>query len=357
MLNTRLFSHTATEDRSFDSRELEMPVAERIKTLEKELVAGGSKISYDEMMSGHTTFMIGGPADAMIEAYSPQAVQNIFSVARKFGIPVFMLGGGSNLLVNDRGINGIVIKNRYRNIAIIDRNFYDASSSDYSGAIAPCSSDPDSVLVSAGSGSKMADLVDFASEHGLTGAECFAGIPGTLGGAIFGNAGAYGKSISDILISAHILDGENRIAGVDSSHFGFSYRKSTLKKTGGIILSAVFRLKKGDRRQITDQVEKIIAERHGKHPPETIGSAGSYFKNVDPFDPKHRRVAAGFFLEQAGVKGMRVGNAEVYSRHANFIINPGGAKAEEVLKLACEMKSKVLEKFGLLLQEEVQYLA
>ncbi|HNY12727.1 MAG TPA: UDP-N-acetylenolpyruvoylglucosamine reductase, partial [Candidatus Wallbacteria bacterium] len=119
---------------------------------------------------------------------------------------------------------------------------------------------------------------------------------------------------------------------------------------------AIIKFTQDDKLAVRERVEKIIAERHGKHPPESIGSAGSYFKNVSPINPAHRRIAAGYFLEQAGVKGLKCGNAEVYLKHANFIVNPGGARAEEVLGLARMMKVAVLEKFGLLLEEEVQYL-
>lgn len=356
MINAKLISHREpAEVKNFDSRELEAPIIERIKALEPELTAGGSAIFYGTPMSSHTTFMIGGAADALIEANSPQTIQNVYKTARKYAIPVFMLGGGSNLLVNDGGIRGIVLKNSYKGLAVIDRNFHDVASLIYSGAAEEIQ-DPETVLVSAGTGTKLSEFVEFACSHGLSGAESFAGIPGTLGGAIFGNAGAYGKGVGDILVSAHVLDPESRIVGVDASHFGFSYRQSALKTSGEIVLAAVFRLKRGNGQAIREQVDKIIAERHKKHPPETIGSAGSYFKNIEPHESGHRRSAAGFFLEQAGVKGMRVGNAEVYSGHANFIINPGGAKADEVLALATKMKSMVLEKFGLLLEEEVRYV-
>jgi len=140
-------------------------------------------------------------------------------------------------------------------------------------------------------------------------------------------------------------------------YFDFSYRKSKLKTTSDVVVSAIIKFTAGDRLTVRDRVEKIIEERHGKHPPESMGSAGSYFKNVSPMDPSHRRIAAGYFLEQAGVKGLKCGNAEVYLKHANFIVNPGGASAKEVLDLAKMMKVAVLEKFGLLLEEEVQYLA
>ena len=325
-----------------------------IKRIEGLLTKDGSKIFYDKKMADYTTFKIGGSADAFLEVYTSGAMIEAIKEARNHQIPYFMLGGGSNLLVGDGGVPGIVIKNRIKKIEIIEKNSEHAGALERAGTVMTPGRD---VFVSFGSGIKLAEIVEFACENGLAGAEFLAGIPGTLGGAIFGNAGAYGKSVGDILLLAQILTPGGTLFMADGSYFDFSYRKSRLKATSDVVVSAIIKFTEGDKLTVRDRVEKIISERHGKHPPETMGSAGSYFKNVSPMDPAHRRIAAGYFLEQAGVKGLKCGNAEVYLKHANFIVNPGGASAKEVLDLARMMKVAVLEKFGLLLEEEVQYLA
>lgn len=323
----------------------------QIKNSEGLLLTEDSSIVYGADMREFTTFRIGGPADAMIEARTPEALVRVISGARAAKIPFFILGGGSNLLIDDAGIAGIVIKNRYKNITVIDsQNF---------GYLVPAMK-PDeaanTVFLLAGSGTKLSEIVDFACDNGLTGCEFLAGIPGTLGGAVYGNAGAYGKGIGDLLVMAKLIDGASAVACVERDYFKFDYRTSSLKKTGEFLLSAVIRLARGDAKKVRADVDKIITERHLKHPPESIGCAGSFFKNVAPVTPNARRIAAGYFLELAGAKEMKRGNAEVYSKHANFIINPGGATAAEVRALAASLKSKVLEKFGLLLEEEVMYV-
>lgn len=327
---------------------------ESIKRIAPVLAKDGSILSFDSRMADYTTFKIGGEADAFLEVFSGSALVSAVTEMRRNKIPYFMLGGGSNLLVNDSGIPGVVIKNRLKKITIIDKNSPETEKLE---KLAPAAASKNRVAVSFESGAKLSEIVEFACENGLSGVEFMAGIPGTLGGAIFGNAGAYGKSVADVMLLADILTPDGKVATVTGDYFEFAYRKSRLKLTSDIVISAVLAFTEGDSAKVRAEVDRIIAERHTKHPPETIGSAGSYFKNVNPVDPAHRRIAAGYFLEQAGVKGLKYGNAEVYLKHANFIINPGGASSEEVLGLATMMKSKVLEKFGLLLEEEVQYVA
>jgi UDP-N-acetylmuramate dehydrogenase len=325
--------------------------SESIKNNESLILHDDSKIIYGADMREHTTFMIGGRADAYIEADSPEGLVRAISGARASGIPYFILGGGSNLLIDDKGIAGIVIKNRYKNITVLDRQNFDY--------LIPSISREElekSVFLLIGSGTKLSELVNFACDNALTGCEFLSGIPGTFGGAVYGNAGAYGKGVGDLLVMAKLINAESSICCVESDYFNFNYRASRLKTTKEILLSAVIRLRRGDEKTIKTEVDKIITERHLKHPPEYIGCAGSYFKNITPVTSNARRIAAGYFLELAGAKEMKYGRAEVYSKHANFIINPGGASCAEVLKLAAALKSKVLEKFGLMLEEEVLYV-
>jgi len=325
--------------------------AKIIKENERLLLAADSNIAYNLKMADHTTFKIGGPMDAFIEAHSPEGLLKALSGARKLNVPCFLLGGGSNLLVSDNGIPGIVIKNKYKNISLLDQQGVSYMLPELSP-----SDNADSAFLFIGSGTKLADLVTYSCENGLTGCEFLAGIPGTIGGAVYGNAGAYGKGIGDITVFAKLINSSNSIFTVDRNYFNFSYRTSKLKATGETLVSVVVKLSKGDRAKVTAEVNKIIAERHQKHPPETIGCAGSFFKNVSPLNPKSRKIAAGYFLEIAGAKEMKCGGAEVYSKHANFIINPGNAKASEVRQLATALKSKVLERFGILLEEEVLFI-
>lgn len=306
-------------------------------------------ILYNVPMSLHTTFKIGGPANALITVKTSDELINTIKNVRTLKIPYFILGGGSNILVSDFGIKGIVIKNETTYIKQIEYNLFkylDLKSIDLNN----------DVFLLIGSGTKISEIVKYACDNSLTGCEFLAGIPGTLGGAIYGNAGAYGKAISDILILTNILDQNNNIISAKNDYFQFKYRHSILKQTNEIVISAVLKLKKGDTNKIKDEVNKIINERKLKHPPENIGSAGSYFKNIEPTIPNTKRLAAGYFLELVGAKNMYFQNAKVYEKHANFIINPGGATAFDVLNLALKLKEKVLKKFGILLSEEVIYI-
>ncbi len=325
--------------------------SESIKNNEPLILHDDSKITYGAQMRDHTTFMIGGRADAYLEANSPEGLVRAIAGARASGIPYFVLGGGSNLLIDDKGIAGIVIKNRYKNITILDSQDFD-----YLMPSILREEFEKSVFLLVGSGTKLSELVDFACDNALTGCEFLSGIPGTFGGAVYGNAGAYGKGVGDLLVMAKLIDKQSAICCVERDYFNFSYRASRLKTTKELLLSAVIRLKRGEKKAVKTEADKIITERCLKHPPEYIGCAGSYFKNVAPVTPNARRIAAGYFLELAGAKEMKYGCAKVYSKHANFIINPGGASCAEVLKLASALKSKVLEKFGVLLEEEVLYV-
>ncbi len=323
----------------------------KIKNNDSAFLCEDSSISYGVNMKGHTTFMIGGPADAFIEANSPEGLLKAVKGARALGIPYFILGGGSNLLINDKGISGIVIKNRYKNITILD-----AQNSGYLlSSDGPVEGD-DSVFLLIGSGTKLSEIVNFACDNALSGCEFLAGIPGTFGGAVYGNAGAYGKSVGDLLVMAKLIDSSSAINCVERDYFNFGYRTSRLKSTEELLLSAVIKLCRGDEKKIKTEVDSIITNRHLKHPPEYLGCAGSFFKNIAPVTPNARRIAAGYFLELAGAKEVKYGCAEVYSKHANFIINPGGATCADVRELSRVLKSKVLEKFGLLLEEEVIYI-
>lgn len=281
-----------------------------------------------------TTFRIGGPAELFVEAGDRDALVHAVGAARAHGVPCFVLAGGSNVLIDDRGLSGLVVHNLTAGVR----------------------REGDRLTVD--SGLPLGRLLDAAAREALSGLEFAAGIPGSVGGAVYGNAGAYGKSMEDVLVRATLLTRDGRIVEVGPEALGFAYRTSALKASGDIVLDATFALVPGDRERIRQAMDEIVRIREAKHPdPARFGSAGSYFKNLPPATPGGRRTPAGLLLEQAGAKGMRVGRAMVSEAHANFIVNAGGATAADVLELARRLKVLVLARFGVGLEEEVLYIA
>lgn len=281
------------------------------------------------------TFKLGGPAEYFYEAASTDALLAAIALARREGIPWFLLGGGSNLVVADEGLDGLVVHNLTADLKRVDH---------------------ESRQVSLSSGLELEFLVELAHQLGMSGVESFAGIPGSIGGAIYGNAGAYGRSIADVLIDAQVLFPDGSVQTVPNSFFQFDYRTSRLKQEPYIVLSARFQLEPGNCEEIKAKMTEILEQRHSKHPPYEIGCAGSFFKNLPPLPGEERRRAAGSVLEQAGAKLMSYGGAKVFEKHANFIINEGKATARDVKQLADMLKQKVLKDFGIELSEEVLYV-
>lgn len=281
------------------------------------------------------TFKLGGPAEYFYEATSSEALIAAIALAEREGMPWFLLGGGSNLVIADDGIEGLVVHNLITDLKSVDHQTRQLSLS---------------------SGLDLEFMVELALQLGMSGAECFAGIPGSIGGAIYGNAGAYGRSIADILIDAQLLFPDGSVQTVPNSFFQFDYRSSMLKKEPHIVLNARFQLESGNSEEIKAKIADIIEQRHSKHPSHEVGSAGSFFKNLPPLPGEERRRAAGGVLEQAGAKTMHCGGAKVFEKHANFIINEGYATAQDVKNLADMLKKKVLKDFGIELSEEVLYV-
>jgi len=246
-------------------------------------------------------------------------------------VPSYVIGGGYNLLFDDEGFRGLIIKNSVRGLALVDQG----------GS------------VEAASGTNLGELVEFAADSGLEGFEFLAGIPGTVGGAVFGNAGAFGQAIGDRLEGGALLkpDGEEFRAAAD--YFRFAYRHSRLKIDRAFLLEAKFRMSPGDREKIRVKISENLAVRAKKHPPELTACAGSYFKN--PARNGGGR-SAGFLLEQVGARGLVVGGAAVYPGHCNFLVNSGNASARDILALAAELKKRVEQNFGIRLEEEVIFL-
>lgn len=278
----------------------------------------------NKVLAPFCTYQIGGPADWFLEATNPQDLLEGIGEAKKKGLPFFVFGGGSNLLFDDAGFRGLVI-----HVAMNDLNVNGEE-------------------IRAGAGCKISTLVNAAKESGLSGLEAWNGLPGTVGGAVFGNAGCFGVETKDILKSAEIYDSEVKIVGKD--FFEFEYRNSKIKKGGGVVvLSATFKLQKGDRAAIEVKMKEVAAARAKK---QAAGSStGSFFKNPSPEQP------AGMLIEQCGLKGKMVGRAQISPVHANFILNKGGATAADVLGLADLAQKEVENKFGVVLEREVVYIS
>jgi UDP-N-acetylmuramate dehydrogenase len=247
-------------------------------------------------------------------------------------LPYYVIGSGTNMLFADGGFRGLILKNEVRGIIRAGEEG----------------------RVVALAGTPLADLVSFALEEGLEGFEFAAGIPGTVGGAVFGNAGAWGLSIGQQLEEAGILDERGNETRVGKAFFEFGYRDSSLKRRHLTILEAVFRLRKGDKGRIRDKMDENLVKRKSPCPSPKMAYAGSFFKN--PVLADGTRMAAGHLLEKVGAKELERGGARIYAGHANFILNCGDATAEDIRALARTMKARVKREFGIELEEEVIYL-
>nr|MBN2277117.1 UDP-N-acetylmuramate dehydrogenase [candidate division Zixibacteria bacterium] len=291
----------------------------------------GEKIIPDHPLAEYNTMGTGGAARLFMEVDSAEELSRLVAMAARLKIPFFMLGGGSNLLVSDAGYKGLIIKN-----SIMDL-------------------DCDGEQVHSGSGEELQALINFATEKSLTGLEFATGIWGTVGGAIFGNAGAYGDEVGNLLVEAELVDRQGNIRTEKAAYFDFSYRWSKLKNTMEFVTGARFALKKGEKVKIMRRVDEIMAMRAAKLP---IGlhSAGCFFKNIPDKTRKFGKLSAGQLLDEIGAKQLRCGDARVFENHANILINDGSAKSDDIKKLSQIMKSKVREKFGIELQEEIIFL-
>jgi len=278
----------------------------------------------------YSSFRIGGDADYFFEAKSISELVKSISLAREFLIPFYIIGGGYNILFDDEGFRGLIIKNSSRGIYLKEKE------------------------VEALSGTLLREILEFSSERSLGGFEFLAGIPGTVGGAVFSNSGAFGESVGDILNRALLLKVNGEEIEVGNDYFRFGYRTSFIQKSKDILLRASFLFQKTRKEEIQAKIQENLRKRREKLPPPQVASAGSYFKN--PVLPDGRRVAAGYLLEKVNAKELQIGEAAVDSSHANFIINKGNASAKEVKKLAEELKKRVREKFNVELEEEVIYL-
>lgn len=282
------------------------------------------ELRMDEPMSRHTSFRVGGPAALIALPKTVEEAQACIKTAVSLGVEPFFLGNGSNLLVPDEGVQRFLIKP----VPGLNQIVRDGNT------------------ITAGSGVTLARLAMFARDNDLTGLEFAHGIPGSLGGAVFMNAGAYGGEMAQVVRSVTCLNIDGEIETV--TDFDFGYRKSIFSDGKRLILSAVMALQPGDRSTITARMDELAAQRQSKQPLE-FPSAGSMFKRpVGHF--------AGALIEQSGLKGFTVGGAQVSEKHAGFVINAGGATCSDVLELVRQVQMRVMEKFGVELEMEVRVL-
>lgn len=296
------------------------------RELVAELAALGT-LREQEPLARHTTFGIGGPADAYFVADSPEALAGAVSLCHRRQTPFFVLGSGSNVLVGDRGIPGVTIENRATQVE------------------GP-HPDDDQALLDAGSGASLATLARSLARQGWAGLEWAAGIPGTVGGAVVYNAGAYGGCLADVLLSVRIADGEGE-RQVPAADLGLTYRGSAFTRgllEGKGVLSATFRLLRGDAARLAERVSELDRRRLAAQPRGR--NAGSVFKNT----PEH---PAWWLIDQVGLRGQRIGDAVISPKHANFIVNAGRARAAHVRALIELARERVMARFGLELELEV----
>jgi UDP-N-acetylmuramate dehydrogenase len=265
--------------------------------------------------------------EAFFEARTGAALERAVSLAVREKYPFYVIGGGSNILFDDEGYRGLIIRNRLEGITREE------------GRLA--------VL----SGTLLATVLRETLSGGLSGLEFLAGIPGTVGGALYGNAGAFGSCLGDFLETATLLVPGGGSLEVGREGLGFGYRDSALKRNGAVVLRAVLLSPPGDKKTSDARIREVLEHRRQKHPPWGTACAGSYFKN--PWPPGGDRLPAGRLLEQAGARGLAIGDAAVYETHCNFIINRGNARSRDVLLLAEELKERVFRQFGVRLEEEV----
>lgn len=324
-------------------------MANALEYLHKEL--GEHRVKTDELMSLHTTFKVGGPAQYYFEAETGEDVVKAVRTAITLNIPYLLFGGGSNLLVSDAGILGLVIRNRTKNIKVFS----------IAGKMVEDTLGADSKFVEADSGIAINYLVRYTIDEGLAGFEPYLGLPGTVGGAVWNNSHfrqPNNEFVGNLVHSAKLLDKAGTIKEVNKFYFKFDYDYSILHDTGEIVLSAVFGLKPGNKEALWELASKqSVQKRHAEQPLE-MPSSGCSFQNITTADAirlstPNGTQSAGYLIDQAGFKGLQIGNAKVSEKHANFIVNLGGATARDVRDLQMKIKTGVQEKFSVDLKEEI----
>lgn len=289
-------------------------------------VVGEDNVEADEPMSEHTTFQIGGPADLYVVPDDPEEVRDVVAACREAGVPCFVLGLGSDLLVADEGYRGVVV--------------------DLSQALTNVTVEDDEMTCEAGVGLREAS--EMACELGLSGLEFACGIPGTVGGACFMNAGAYDGCVADVLKEVRVLRPDGTFATIPVDELDLGYRKSRVRTDGLVVVSATFQLRRADSEDIRAIMDDLTRRRAEKQPLD-LPSAGSTFKRPEGH-------FAGKLISDAGLQGFRVGGAEVSTKHAGFVVNVDHATAADVHAVIEHVQDEVERQFGVRLEPEVRFL-
>lgn len=280
----------------------------------------------DEPMSRHTTFRIGGPADYFVTPENAARLCQVVELCKAQQIPYYIMGNGSNLLVGDGGFRGAVIQvfKKMNNVRVEGTQVY------------------------AEAGALLSKIASMALEHELAGFEFAAGIPGTLGGALMMNAGAYGGEMKQVLKSARVLDEHGELRTLTVAELELDYRTSILTRASYIAIDAVIELEKGNAAEIRVRMEELKEQRTTRQPLE-LGSAGSAFKRPEGY-------FAGKLIDDAGLRGFRVGDAQISEKHCGFVVNLGSATAADVVSLMEQVADRVEEQFGVRLEPEMKYI-
>lgn len=290
-------------------------------------VLAPDQIKTDEDMGRHTTFRAGGPADYYVEPKTAGELAAVLRLCRLADMPYYILGNGSNLLVSDRGYHGVIVA---------------MGQKAWSGIRA------EGTNIRAGAGALLSAIARYALKESLTGLEFAAGIPGTLGGAVVMNAGAYGSEMKNVLASVTVLTAEGEVLAIDAAGLELGYRTSCILKKGYVVLEAELALKNGEEETIRAAMDDLAAQRKSKQPLE-YPSAGSTFKRPQGY-------FAGKLIQDAGLRGFMVGGAQVSEKHCGFVINRNHATAADVMNLCREVQRRVYETAGVTLEMEVKTL-
>lgn len=288
---------------------------DEIDNLAEKAKALGCKVIREPELKRYTTFRIGGKAPLLIELENEKVCAELISEARCNNIPYYILGKGSNLIIDDEYVNAV---------------FFHISGGEISLG--------NDGVIKCFAGAALSALCSFALEHSLTGLEFAYGIPGTVGGAVYMNAGAYGGEIKDVIVSATVLTADGDIKEVSAEEMELSYRHSAFQQNGSTVLSASFKLAKGDYDSIKEKMNELMDKRRSKQPLE-YASAGSTFKRPEGS-------FASLLIDQCGLKGMSVGDAEVSTKHSGFIVNKGNASFDELMELIGKVRAEVFAKTG-----------
>jgi UDP-N-acetylmuramate dehydrogenase len=281
-------------------------------------------IETEVLLAPYTHFKIGGPAQYFYRLHRAEDASALLQAAARDHLPVLVLGGGSNVLISDQGFRGLVLLNQTDHLQIEGTNVF------------------------VDGGVKLSKLITETVHAGLTGLEYMVGIPGTVGGAVRGNAGVPGWEMKDFVIEGNIIDLEGNMQKIQKEDFQFGYRDSILKKTGAILLSVMLVLQKGNKEECQKRMQELQIARLAKQPQGK--SCGSFFKNPTKEQP------AGLLIDQAGLKGYQIGGAKVSELHGNFLMNTGKATFDDFMQLASYIKKTVFEQFHIMLEEEVQII-